>query len=88
MLVTVIKGYCIFFEIAVFSLQLVVTLDLLSTHSPDEEYLGEEPEASWVDDPVIFAAYERFKGILILVVVGRLGKYPPYPYCPKFTAAW
>ena len=44
--------------------QVIVTLDLLSTHSPDEEYLGEEPEASWVDDPVIFAAYERFKGRL------------------------
>ncbi|CAN6995521.1 unnamed protein product [Brassica oleracea var. botrytis] len=44
--------------------QVMVTLDLLSTHSPDEEYLGEEPEASWVDDPVIFAAYERFKGRL------------------------
>ncbi|KAF8117909.1 hypothetical protein N665_0008s0247 [Sinapis alba] len=44
--------------------QVMVTLDLLSTHSPDEEYLGEEPEASWIDDPVIFAAYERFKGRL------------------------
>ncbi|CAF2176734.1 hypothetical protein BRARA_G01999 [Brassica rapa] len=44
--------------------QVMVTLDLLSTHSPDEEYLGEEPEASWIDEPVIFAAYERFKGRL------------------------
>ncbi|KAF8087776.1 hypothetical protein N665_0567s0001 [Sinapis alba] len=43
---------------------VMVTLDLLSTHSPDEEYLGENPEASWAHDPVIYAAYERFKGKL------------------------
>ncbi|XP_056858478.1 lipoxygenase 2, chloroplastic-like [Raphanus sativus] len=44
--------------------QLMVTLDLLSTHSPDEEYLGKEPESSWANDPVIFDAYKRFKGRL------------------------
>uniref|UniRef100_A0A1J3D156 Lipoxygenase n=1 Tax=Noccaea caerulescens TaxID=107243 RepID=A0A1J3D156_NOCCA len=44
--------------------QVMVTLDLLSTHSPDEEYIGEVPEASWVNDPVIYAAYERLKGRL------------------------
>ncbi|KAJ0243064.1 PLAT/LH2 domain-containing protein [Hirschfeldia incana] len=44
--------------------QVMVTLDLLSTHSPDEEYLGEEPESSWANDPVIFAAYKRFKARL------------------------
>ncbi|ESQ45982.1 hypothetical protein EUTSA_v10000639mg, partial [Eutrema salsugineum] len=43
---------------------VMVTMDLLSTHSPDEEYLGKEPEASWANDPVIYAAYERFKGKL------------------------
>ncbi|ESQ50675.1 hypothetical protein EUTSA_v10022540mg [Eutrema salsugineum] len=43
---------------------VMVTLDLLSTHSPDEEYLGEEPEAFWANEPVIYAAYERFKGRL------------------------
>ncbi|XP_010514856.1 PREDICTED: lipoxygenase 2, chloroplastic isoform X1 [Camelina sativa] len=43
---------------------VMVTLDLLSTHSPDEEYIGEYPEASWANDPIIFAAYERFKGRL------------------------
>ncbi|KFK26685.1 hypothetical protein AALP_AA8G279900 [Arabis alpina] len=41
--------------------QVMVVLDLLSTHSPDEEYIGEQPEASWVNDPVVYAAYERFK---------------------------
>uniref|UniRef100_M4CIM6 Lipoxygenase n=1 Tax=Brassica campestris TaxID=3711 RepID=M4CIM6_BRACM len=40
---------------------VMFTLDLLSAHSPDEEYLGESPEASWVHEPVIYAAYERFK---------------------------
>ncbi|KAL1205464.1 Lipoxygenase 2 [Cardamine amara subsp. amara] len=40
---------------------VMVTLDLLSTHSPDEEYIGEHPNASWANDPVIYAAYERFK---------------------------
>ncbi|CDY61034.1 BnaA07g38540D, partial [Brassica napus] len=43
---------------------VMVTLDLLSAHSPDEEYLGENPEASWAHEPVIYAAYERFKGKL------------------------
>ncbi|CAH8386501.1 unnamed protein product [Eruca vesicaria subsp. sativa] len=44
--------------------KVMVTLDLLSSHSPDEEYLGENPEASWAHDPSIYAAYERFKGRL------------------------
>ncbi|KAL0806830.1 hypothetical protein Bca101_099322 [Brassica carinata] len=44
--------------------KLMLTLDLLSTHSPDEEYLGENAEASWAHEPVIYAAYERFKGKL------------------------
>ncbi|CAN6802961.1 unnamed protein product [Brassica oleracea] len=43
---------------------VMVTLDLLSAHSPDEEYLGENAEASWAHEPVIYAAYERFKGKL------------------------
>ncbi|CAN6937364.1 unnamed protein product [Brassica oleracea] len=43
---------------------VMMTLDLLSAHSPDEEYLGENAEASWAHEPVIYAAYERFKGKL------------------------
>ncbi|XP_010503164.1 PREDICTED: lipoxygenase 2, chloroplastic-like [Camelina sativa] len=43
---------------------VMVTLDLLSTHSPDEEYIGEYPEASWTNEPIIYAAYERLKGRL------------------------
>lgn len=35
-------------------------LDVLSNHSPDEEYLGEMPEPAWAKDPVINAAFEKF----------------------------
>ncbi|KAJ3679030.1 hypothetical protein LUZ60_017041 [Juncus effusus] len=37
-------------------------LDILSSHSPDEEYIGAEPEPAWQTDPVINAAFERFSG--------------------------
>ncbi|KAJ1703441.1 hypothetical protein LUZ63_003220 [Rhynchospora breviuscula] len=37
-------------------------LDILSSHSPDEEYISENPELSWKADPVINAAFERFNG--------------------------
>ncbi|CAA7041873.1 unnamed protein product [Microthlaspi erraticum] len=46
------------------AMKVMITLDLLSTHFPGEEYIGEVPEASWVNDPVIHAAYERFKAKL------------------------
>ncbi|XVF69709.1 hypothetical protein PTKIN_Ptkin11bG0103900 [Pterospermum kingtungense] len=38
--------------------------DVISHHSPDEEYLGDKPEPSWAENPVIKAAFERFKGKL------------------------
>ena len=41
---------------------VVAVLDLLSSHFPDEEYLGEKMEPSWGEDPVIKAAFERFRG--------------------------
>ncbi|KAJ4810713.1 Lipoxygenase [Rhynchospora pubera] len=37
-------------------------LDILSSHSPDEEYISENPELSWKADPVLNAAFERFNG--------------------------
>ncbi|KAG1327195.1 Lipoxygenase [Cocos nucifera] len=43
---------------------VMAVLDVLSSHSPDEEYLGGEPELPWVHDPIIKAAYERFNGRL------------------------
>ncbi|ONK79034.1 uncharacterized protein A4U43_C01F2190 [Asparagus officinalis] len=41
---------------------VMAILDVLSTHAPDEEYLGKEAEPAWVKDPVIYAAFERFNG--------------------------
>ncbi|XP_062083947.1 linoleate 13S-lipoxygenase 2-1, chloroplastic-like isoform X3 [Humulus lupulus] len=40
--------------------QTVAVLDVLSTHSPDEEYLGDKMEPSWGSDPVIVDAFQRF----------------------------
>ncbi|KAF7805374.1 linoleate 13S-lipoxygenase 2-1, chloroplastic-like [Senna tora] len=39
-------------------------LDILSNHSPDEEYLGNHIEASWEEDVVVKAAFEKFQGRL------------------------
>lgn len=43
---------------------VMAILDVLSTHSPDEEYLGGEAEPAWASDKVINAAFERFSGRL------------------------
>ncbi|XP_062083950.1 linoleate 13S-lipoxygenase 2-1, chloroplastic-like [Humulus lupulus] len=43
---------------------IMAVLDILSNHSPDEEYLGEKIEPSWEEDDVIKAAFERFHGRL------------------------
>ncbi|KAF3448914.1 hypothetical protein FNV43_RR09631 [Rhamnella rubrinervis] len=40
------------------------SFDILSNHSPDEEYLGEQIEAPWAEDAIIKAAFERFSGRL------------------------
>ncbi|KAL7002049.1 linoleate 13S-lipoxygenase, partial [Sarracenia purpurea var. burkii] len=42
----------------------MAVLDVLSNHSPDEEYLGEDMEGAWAEDPNIKAAFERFNGTL------------------------
>ncbi|KAI4324282.1 hypothetical protein L6164_023834 [Bauhinia variegata] len=39
-------------------------LDILSSHSPDEEYLGQTIEPSWEDDPIVKAKFEVFSGRL------------------------
>ncbi|BFG20111.1 hypothetical protein CerSpe_063840 [Prunus speciosa] len=44
--------------------KVMAVLDVLSNHSPDEEYLGEKLESSWAENPVINAAFERFNGNL------------------------
>ncbi|CAL0329177.1 unnamed protein product [Lupinus luteus] len=40
---------------------VMAVLDILSTHSPDEEYIGEKMEPSWSEDPVIKDAFEQFR---------------------------
>ncbi|KAL5574385.1 hypothetical protein UlMin_023982 [Ulmus minor] len=44
--------------------RMMAVMDILSNHSPDEEYLGEKMEPSWGEDPIINAAFERFYGRL------------------------
>ncbi|KAL1361853.1 hypothetical protein HN51_010172 [Arachis hypogaea] len=44
--------------------RVMAVLDILSTHSPDEEYIGEKMEPSWGEDPVIRDAFEMFKARL------------------------
>ncbi|XP_050221909.1 linoleate 13S-lipoxygenase 2-1, chloroplastic-like [Mercurialis annua] len=44
--------------------RVMAILDVLSTHSPEEEYLGENIEPGWAQDPVVNAAFEKFKGRL------------------------
>ncbi|KAJ4834859.1 hypothetical protein Tsubulata_012966 [Turnera subulata] len=42
------------------ALQVMLVLDVLSTHSTDEEYLGDKLEPCWEDEPEIKSAFERF----------------------------
>ncbi|XP_057482892.1 linoleate 13S-lipoxygenase 2-1, chloroplastic-like isoform X2 [Actinidia eriantha] len=44
--------------------KVMAVLDVLSNHSPDEEYIGVEIEGVWTDNPTIKAAFERFSGKL------------------------
>ncbi|XP_062083943.1 lipoxygenase 2, chloroplastic-like [Humulus lupulus] len=39
----------------------MATLDLLSTHASDEEYLGHHVESTWMEDPNIYSAFKRFQ---------------------------
>ncbi|EYU46317.1 hypothetical protein ABFS82_04G054000 [Erythranthe guttata] len=41
---------------------IMAIIDVLSTHSPDEEYIGEKIQPYWADDRVITAAFEQFNG--------------------------
>ncbi|EXB28966.1 Linoleate 13S-lipoxygenase 2-1 [Morus notabilis] len=50
--------------------RVMAVLDILSNHSPDEEYLGEKIEQAWADDPVIKEAFERFnKSLKVLELI-------------------
>lgn len=44
--------------------KVMAVLNVLSTHSPDEEYIGDQIEPSWAEDNVIRDAFERFNGKL------------------------
>ncbi|KAG2675037.1 hypothetical protein I3760_13G165000 [Carya illinoinensis] len=44
--------------------KVMAVLDVLSNHSPDEEYLGKAIEPAWAENPYINAAFERFNGRL------------------------
>lgn len=44
--------------------KVMAILDVLSSHSPDEEYIGDKPEPAWGENPVINAAFERYAGRL------------------------
>lgn len=39
---------------------LLFILNILSSHSPNEKYLGEDMEPAWADEPVIKEAFEKF----------------------------
>ncbi|KAK9941278.1 hypothetical protein M0R45_017891 [Rubus argutus] len=43
---------------------IMAVLDILSSHSPDEEYMGEKMEELWAEDEVLKAAFEQFMGTL------------------------
>ncbi|KAF2293636.1 hypothetical protein GH714_003578 [Hevea brasiliensis] len=44
--------------------KVMAILDVQSSHSPDEENIGDALEPSWKADPVIRTAYERFNARL------------------------
>ncbi|KQJ93839.1 lipoxygenase 2.3, chloroplastic [Brachypodium distachyon] len=46
------------------AIKVMATLDILSSHSPDEEYMGEYAESAWLAEPMIKAAFEKFNGRL------------------------
>ncbi|KHN45340.1 Linoleate 13S-lipoxygenase 2-1, chloroplastic [Glycine soja] len=43
---------------------MMVVFNILSYHSPDEEYIGQYLKPSWTEDPTVKAAYEKFNGRL------------------------
>ncbi|KGN54489.2 linoleate 13S-lipoxygenase 2-1, chloroplastic [Cucumis sativus] len=44
--------------------KVTAVLNVLSSHSPDEEYMGKDIEAAWADDLFIKGAFEKFRGKL------------------------
>ncbi|KAL7151785.1 hypothetical protein ABFS83_04G054200 [Erythranthe nasuta] len=46
---------------------VMAIIDVLSNHSPDEEYIGEQIQPYWADDKIIKASFERFHGQLNVI---------------------
>ncbi|KAL7595029.1 hypothetical protein Lser_V15G29178 [Lactuca serriola] len=46
------------------AIKVMSLLDVLSSHSPDEEYIGGYIEPAWAAEPTIKAAFEEFRGSL------------------------
>ncbi|XP_022985543.1 linoleate 13S-lipoxygenase 2-1, chloroplastic-like [Cucurbita maxima] len=44
--------------------KVTAVLNILSSHSPDEEYMGKDMEQAWADEPFIKGAFEKFSGRL------------------------
>ncbi|XP_021772002.1 linoleate 13S-lipoxygenase 2-1, chloroplastic-like [Chenopodium quinoa] len=44
--------------------KVMAVLSVLSNHSPDEEYIGDQIEPSWAEDSIIKTAFERFNASL------------------------
>jgi len=44
---------------------VMTVLDILSNHSPDEEYIGDAVEPAWEEEPLVKAAFEKFRGKLV-----------------------
>ncbi|KAK1429094.1 hypothetical protein QVD17_11296 [Tagetes erecta] len=49
--------------------KIMTILDILSSHSLDEEYIGATMEAAWAVEPTIKAAFEEFSGRLKAIEV-------------------
>ncbi|XP_074312002.1 linoleate 13S-lipoxygenase 2-1, chloroplastic-like [Silene latifolia] len=41
-------------------IKVMTILNVLSSHSPDEEYIGEQLEPSWAEDPTTKESFEKF----------------------------
>ncbi|KAM0911545.1 hypothetical protein ACQ4PT_013392 [Festuca glaucescens] len=46
------------------AIKTMATLDIFSSHSPDEEYMGEYAEPAWLAEPVVKAAFDKFSSRL------------------------
>ncbi|KAK8957454.1 hypothetical protein KSP39_PZI000087 [Platanthera zijinensis] len=55
---------------------VMAVVDLLSSHSPDEEYLGDAADAAWEEEAAVRAAFDRYKERLKeieVIIDGRNG---------------